>query len=464
MARPKKINHFKLVKFRNTAGSESWRVTGTQPDGTRIRQNFNNKPEAIQKQADLEAELAGHIETSRLQRTRLSPEEMAEAEFAIHGAAGRKLSKIISHYLSLEARAKSKGTNLDAALGFVDAHFRSEIKHISVLGAYDEFLKSRSTGATATQNHYATCLRRLLTPDPNKLLHTLTVSDLEKILNPYKNVNSKRTYRRIFSIFFNWAVRHHYCLEDPCKRLDKIPKDMTQIAVLSLEEVQRLLYAAITYQDGAAAAPVAIAIFAGLRPSEIADLKAEDIGEGRIRVSGGKLRRKLKRTSPIPPNLAVWLKEYPFKGMPDGWGYKLKKLKTATNAAAWVQDIFRHTSITYQVERDKNEALTAFNCGTSIQMMDRHYRNFIDNPKAITEFWNLTPAKIMARKPKVELPCSPKIEWPGKPVLEKLVWEKPLIHAAADIGVSDVALKKHCVKLGIELPSPGHWARQRRDQ
>ena len=153
MGRPKKIIHFKLKPYRNTAGSQSWRVTGTQPDGTRIRQNFNNKSEAIQKQAELEAGLAGHVETSRLQRTRLSSEEMTEAESAIHGAAGRKLSNIVSHYLSLEARAKAKGTNLDAALGFVDAHFRSEIKQISVLSAYDEFLKSRSNGATATKNH-----------------------------------------------------------------------------------------------------------------------------------------------------------------------------------------------------------------------------------------------------------------------------------------------------------------------
>lgn len=39
-----------------------------------------------------------------------------------------------------------------------------------------------------------------------------------------------------------------------------------------------------------------------------------------------------------------------------------------------------------------------------------------------------------------------------------------VIHAAKEIGVSDVALRKHCVKLGIEMPTPGHWARQRRDQ
>ena len=52
------------------------------------------------------------------------------------------------------------------------------------------------------------------------------------------------------------------------------------------------------------------------------------------------------------------------------------------------------------------------------------------------------------------MPSAKRVEWPGKPVLEKLVWQKPLIHAAAEIGVSDVALKKHRLKLGIELPPP----------
>ena len=43
---------------------------------------------------------------------------------------------------------------------------------------------------------------------------------------------------------------------------------------------------------------------------------------------------------------------------------------------------------------------------------------------------------------------------------KKLVWQKPLIHAAREIGVSDVALRKRCLKLGINLPRQGHWLRQ----
>lgn len=423
--------------------------------------NFADEIEAKQTLADLETEEAGHIVAAKIQRTRLLPEQLADAEAALQSAHGRIIAPIVAHYLNLEARAKSKGVCLDASLSFLESHFRGETQEVSVLNAYNEFVASRAGGSPVTKTYYEATLRLLLKPDPNKLVHSFTVSDIEKLLNGYKNINSRRTYRRAFSTFFNWAVRHHYCLEDPCKRLDKLPKDMTQIVALSFEEIRRLLYAAMFHQEGVAAATVAIGLFAGLRPSEIADLKPDDIGEKVIRVTGGKLRRKLKRTAPIPPVLAVWLKKYPFKGLPSGWDYKMKALKKATKAAKWVQDIIRHTSISFQAERDQNEALTAYNCGTSVKMMDLHYRNTIDDEKIIKEFWDLTPTKLVAKTPDVILPSRVKIVWPSKSYLEKLVWAKPLVHAAKEIGVSDVSLRKKCVKLKITLPATGHWLRQR---
>ncbi|MGL5016888.1 MAG: hypothetical protein ACRDBP_02045 [Luteolibacter sp.] len=79
--------------------------------------------------------------------------------------------------------------------------------------------------------------------------------------------------------------------------------------------------------------------------------------------------------------------------------------------------------------------------------------------KTVVAFWILTPAKLLAKKPEIDLPSKPNVAWPDKKALAKLVWQKPLVHAVVVIGVSDVALKKHCVKLGIDLPPPGHWVR-----
>jgi integrase len=460
MARPKKIVHFKLAEFTNTSGTKSWRVTGTKQDGTRIRKNYSDKSEALQEQADLEMEVVGKPEQRRALRTSLSAEQLSVAESVLQQVGQLDLSKVVSHYLGLQSRAREKEVSLDDAMAFVETRYRPETKEISIMSARDEFMLSRVRISEKTRRNYVGGLRLLLLPDPNKFVHAFTVSDIEQAIKSYANISTRKTHRRIFGVFFQWAVRHHYCLENPCKRLDRLPKDITQISMLSLDEARRLLYAAMSYQNGVAAASIAIGLFAGLRPSEISDLKPEDIGENVIRVSGGKLRRKLKRTVPIPSVLADWLKAHPFTGVPVGWDYKMKQLKKVTKAAKWVQDIIRHTSISYQTERDKSESQTAFHCGTSIQMMNLHYRNSIDDEKKVTAFWELTPAKLLAVKPEIELPTKPRINWPEKKLLTKLVWEKPLVHAAKDIGVSDVALRKRCVKLGISLPAQGHWLRQ----
>ena len=285
----------------------------------------------------------------------------------------------------------------------MEARYRAETTEITILNAKAEFIASRVRIAEATLRNYEGSLQLLLVPDPNKFVHSFSVSDIEKATRAYTNLSSLKSHRRVFSVFFNWAMRHHYCLDDPCKRLDKLPQDMSEIAILSLEEIKKLLYAATRHNEGVAAAAIAIGIFAGLRPGEIEDLKPEDILADRIRVSGGKLRRQLKRTVPVPPVLSAWLTKYPFTGLPKGWDYKMKVLKKATRAKKWVQDIIRHTSISYQTERDKNEGLTAYNCGTSVQMMNRHYRDTIDDPKVIAEFWGLTPAKLNIKPPKIEL-------------------------------------------------------------
>lgn len=40
-----------------------------------------------------------------------------------------------------------------------------------------------------------------------------------------------------------------------------------------------------------------------------------------------------------------------------------------------------------------------------------------------------------------------------------LVWSKPMTHLAKALGLSDVGLRKICVKFGIPLPPRGYWAR-----
>ncbi|QYY36748.1 site-specific integrase [Ruficoccus sp. ZRK36] len=461
MARPKKTERFQLQKYVNDSGSTSWRVTGYWPDGKRERKNFQKKTDAIEHRTRIETEAAGISIGYQLHRTSLSQGQLADAESAVSLAEGKSLVEIVTHYKKLGTTLKEQaGLSLDSALDYILKHYTPELEELSLQTAKAYFHENKSILRAKTRTHYESSLKLLNKLDPNTPIHRIGMKDLERILKPYNNLNTQKTYRRGLNTFFNWCVRHHYAVENPCIRLDKLPADTSQVSILSLDEAKRLLRASMLYSDGAMAAVIALGLFAGLRPSEIDDLEPKNIKDEYIVVTGGKLRRQMNRRVPKPEILSTWLKKFPFTGQPKGAAYKMKVLKAATQAEHWVQDIIRHTSISFQLERDKDDAYTAFNNGTSRTMIERHYRDVIDDPKSVDAYWEISPESL--KTVTVDLPTGQGLDnWPDDKDLAKLVWEKPLSKLAKDLGVSDNAIRKRCIKHKIDLPKNGYWQRQR---
>ena len=50
-----------------------------------------------------------------------------------------------------------------------------------------------------------------------------------------------------------------------------------------------------------------------------------------------------------------------------------------------------------------------------------------------------------------------KIEWPSKEALQTMVWSKPMTHLSGELGVSDRAIRKRCMKLSVPVPPKGYW-------
>lgn len=48
--------------------------------------------------------------------------------------------------------------------------------------------------------------------------------------------------------------------------------------------------------------------------------------------------------------------------------------------------------------------------------------------------------------------------------LAALVWEKPMSHLALEFGVSNTAIRKACIRRGIDLPSPNYWRGKSRSE
>jgi hypothetical protein len=75
-------------------------------------------------------------------------------------------------------------------------------------------------------------------------------------------------------------------------------------------------------------------------------------------------------------------------------------------------------------------------------------------------------AENARRKPELARPAeevdetsAPARVW-DREVLEKEVWSEPIRQLAKKYGVSDVAIHKHCKKMGIALPGRGYWAKK----
>ncbi len=464
MGRKKKtVERFSIREIRNPGGSPAWRLTGSTSGGRRIRQQFDTRAKAAQAKRDLDLEEEGLRPQSRLVETRLSESEVRDAENAVGLAGNRPLARLVREMIDLERRAEIHGLGVGDAIAFFERHYSPDLEEISIGIAVERFLANRRDLRGKTQASYSTAMNLLLKElDPNTLVHQIKLPTLDQILARYPNANTRKTYRRGWHTFFEWCLRRRHVLENPVRRLDRIESDRSEIAILAPDEIRRLLTAAMKWKAGRFAPVIVLGLFAGLRPSEIEDLSPADINGRNILVKGGKLRRKHHRRVPIPPVLSEWLREYPFAGVPSTLKTNLKHLKKASRAERWVQDIIRHTSISYQLERDHDEAFTAFHNGTSKPMLDRHYRQVIETNDAVETFWSLSPARLREMDLAVDLPGKEDpVSWPNKKQLAAMLREKPVSRIAEKLNVSGPAVRKHCVNLGLNPPGRGFWQKKR---
>lgn len=450
---PKEKTRYRIDEVRNPGGSIAWKVSGSFK-GKKTRKQFNRRQDAEAFRADMEAKVAGISMEDRLLRTHLSASQQAEAEAAIRLANGRNLVELVSKQLEWERMGESKKVSHEKALRFFDVHFRAEVDEISLSDAIEEFLTKRrdSQVAEKTIANYSFSLKRLRETSTADRVSQVTLQEVEEVLKGFQTISSKRSIRTDVNAFFNWARNRRYVLENPCDRLDRLPKNDNRIRILRLEHSVNLLRAAIDFQEAKMVPSLAILLFAGLRPSEVAGLTPADFRESGIRVTEGKMARETNRVVPVPSVLQEWLALYPYVGRPEGYAYGMKRLKELSGTKVqWCQNILRHTSISFQWGRDKDMGLVEKHNGTSKSMMNRHYLEVIEDPKEIETFWNLTPETVKAMRPDAPAGAKrpKKVNWPDDPTLKMMIESMSMVAVAKALGVSDTAVRKRAIKRGL---------------
>jgi integrase len=400
-----------VIPFMNAGGSQAWRVSGMF--GTKqIRANFKTEEEALAKRDELLNALAGTVSTVVRRPTRLTDEQVKEAEVAYSEMGDRPLM---------------------LAVRFFKENYRDPVNKITVQVAYDKFIAEKRLN-----NLRADSIRNLevrvgfLT----KTHGTKLVSDIlpdhlrEIVFKEGRSAVTNDNVRRALSSFFTWATEHKFCAANPMLAIKPVKTERDEPETLSVAQARILIEKAAAFKDGVVLPYIALGLFAGIRPTELARISWDniDLEAGTITIGAkiAKMRQrrivdmvcvtqkdKEGREQKLPANLLAWLlphavKKTPFRGVnwrkdfdavkrAAGWG---TETEANPELKPWTQDIMRHTAISNHLAYFQHEGKTAAWAGNSPDIIQRHYKGLVKQAEAV-EFWGILPvaSKVVELRP-----------------------------------------------------------------
>jgi len=375
---------FQITEFENPNKSCSWRVTGTKPDGARIRENFKTREEALGRKQTLETEASNYEPDHRIATTRLSTEQLAEAERAFAELAGRQLMPAVKFYLE---------------------NYREPVSQIALQAAMDEFIQERTAAndRPLTIRNLKQRVGNVVDKQPTKLLSAVTEDEIKRIVfRPGRGPVANDNNRRALLQFFNWATKKGYSAKNPVAGIEPIKIDREEPQILPLEKARAIMAAANGYKEGVLLPYVALGLFAGIRPTELSRItwRNIDLDQKIITLDAKIAKMRGRRVVEMEPNLVAWLlphavKKTPIKGK--NWRRDFDAVKKAIGYGPdpktqqpWIQDYLRHTAVSHHLAHFQHEGKTAAWAGNSPDIIQRHYKGLV-KPAESAEFWTIAP-------------------------------------------------------------------------
>jgi integrase len=415
---------YQITRFTNPNKSKSYRVIGTTLKGVRVRENYKTEPEALARKQQLEVEALNTAPEKRITTTRLTPEQEAQAERAFADLGDYPMPLAIRFFLE---------------------NYREPTTQIQVKKAFLEFIAAKELAGLRPASIKALNCRVgfLENQFGEKLVSEILPAHVnEAIAQPGVTEETKQDNRRSISSFFSWCIDKQYCVTNPAKKTSRTrsAKDDAEPAILTLAEVRKLLATARNFKGGKLIPYVALSLFTGIRPTELARISWEhlDLDAGTITI-GAKLakmrqrrivefvqiteRDKKGKEIKLPANLRDWLlphakEKTPFRGKNwrkdfdalkklIGFGSpdllpQRKKKETAAEVACrkalkpWTPDILRHTAISQHLAYFQHEGKTATWAGNSPDIIQRHYKGLV-KPADAKEFWAITHDSLKSK-------------------------------------------------------------------
>ncbi len=254
--------------------------------------------------------------------------------------------------------------------------------------------------------------KKLLSDFGKKLVADIGGEELERALSAhYKTPHGFNLALRSLSPVFNRAHRKGWAGENICLRIEKRDTGRREVRFLSVEEAKNVLGAVRDHRENKALpqylrkncsdtlAPVALMLFAGVRPNEVARLTWEnvDLSEGTVFISNVKAKTDRSRYFEMPDTLRKWLETIPPEERPKGgtivprnWPTKWKAVRYAAGIKE-IPDILRKTFVTYHLAANGDINKTRQIIGHEVgDTLFSYYRGAAAKKRG-EEFFRLTP-------------------------------------------------------------------------
>jgi integrase len=355
-------------------------------DGKQIRKNFKTEAEAVAEKQTLESQVHEIESSAKPRLTRLTDAQLEEAETSFKRLDGRSMTLAIDFFLKNYTEPVKPKLLSEAMAEFI-AHKEAKNKRPDTI----RNLKGR--------------INLLVEECPGKHVHEVLKSDVETVV--FGKGISARTQinnRLGLSVFFKWCVKQKYCTGTPVAEVERPEVDDTEPVALSLGEVRKLLWAAQSTKEGKLLPYFVLAIFAGIRPTELSRIswREIDLKNKIITLKGEHAKMRARRVVDLTDNVVEWLTPFivsrppirpkNFRNIFDevkelaGFGNPEvdKKLKP------WVQDSPRHTAISHHYKHHGHEGKTASWAGNGPDTIHRYYKGLVTKEET-QEFWSISP-------------------------------------------------------------------------
>ena len=338
----------------------------------RIRENFATELAAIARKHELEAKaLQGENVREALRATILTAHQLGEAESAwqLASALGHGEGALVRAVASLPAHDK----DMSAA----------SVRMDEAVAEFRQWLASSEAGMKLrprTRENLRARASRLLLTLGRMLVSEVSADDLEKwLLSMNLAARSRQNYRLVASRLFSWCAERprRWCSSNPVKDVHVTQPRPSEPVVLLPVQCKTLLRAAQEHRGGIVVPFLVIALYGGLRRSEIERLRHDQINlvDREIRIEASQSKTGRSRVIAMEPALSAWLEWCGARGLINYHPRRkdVEAVREAAGLSTWSANALRHTAISVKARTCKSFVDTSEWAGNSEPVIRKHY-------------------------------------------------------------------------------------------